>query len=248
MATAADRRGRGPERAFARPLPRPATGVVRLDDEEARHLVRVRRVRVGDPVVLFDGEGRAVRGHLARADAGATEVAVEGEETPRRPRRRVVVATAWPDGARADELVATLAELGVEAVVPLRTARANPEGGERAARRAERHARLAREAAKVNGHARCLVVAPAQELATLLAGAADGTRVLLDTDPAAPPMTEVVRGVTGEVVLLVGPEGGFTDAEVAAAQAAGARVASVGGCALRTETAAVAAAAVALAG
>jgi 16S rRNA (uracil1498-N3)-methyltransferase len=246
MATAGDRRGAGPERALCRPLP--DAGVVRLDRDEAHHLVRVRRVGPGDEVVLFDGEGGTCLGRLVRADAGGADVEVVGPYADRTPARPVVVAVAWPAGAEADELVATLAEMGVAAVVPLRTAREPSDPADRIARRADRHQRLAREAAKVSGSSRLLAIHPSQTLDALFAGrgAREGAQtVLLDPDPEAAPLGEVLAD--GPVLLVVGPPGGFTDEERAAAERAGARTASLGACALRTVTAAVAASAIALA-
>lgn len=243
MATAGDARGAGPERAHHRPLP--AAGVVRLSPDESHHLVRVRRVAVGDPVVLFDGAGATRAGRLVAAGRDGADVEVLGPAADREPRREIVVATAWPDGARADDLVATLAELGVTTVVPLRTARAQDDVGARVDRRRERYVRLAIEAAKVNGRSRLVEVAAPAPLATVLASRGEGAGVLLDTDPTLPPLAAVL-GAARRVLVVVGPEGGFTPAELEAAAAAGFVRASLGACALRTETAAIAAAAVAL--
>jgi 16S rRNA (uracil1498-N3)-methyltransferase len=262
VATAGERRGAGPERAFHAPLP--ATGTVRLDAEEGRHLVRVRRARAGDEVVLFDGRGTTRLGRLLDEDVGkdgGPHVLLVGDAPAREPRRDVAVAVAFPGAGRTDDLVSSLAELGVDLVVPLETARGEVDPAALLARRAERFERLAREAAKVSGRAHLLRVAPARPLAALLRGAgavpvaprAPGERrppegyapVLLDTDPSLPPLPEVLRAVR-DPILLVGPEGGFTDEEVAACLAGGVPAASLGFCALRTDLAAVAAAAVAL--
>jgi len=245
MATAGDARGAGPERAFHRPLP--ATGRVRLSADETHHLVRARRVAVGDEVVLFDGEGATRRGTLVAVGRDGADVEVVGPAPDRVPRREVVVATAWPDGARADDLVGTLAELGVYAVVPLVTARANEDVAPRVDRRRARYARLAVEAAKVNGRARLLEVRAPATVPEAVAARGGAALVVLDTDPTLPSLGGVL-GATPQVVLLVGPEGGFTPAELATLDAAGALRASLGACALRTETAAAAAAAIALAG
>ena len=243
MATAGATRGAGPERAHHHPLP--ATGVVRLSADESHHLVRARRVAVGDEVVLFDGAGTTRLGRLVAAGRDGADVEVVGPAPDRVPRREVVVATAWPDGARADDLVGTLAELGVTRVVPLRTTRAQEDVGARVDRRRDRYVRLAIEAAKVNGRARLLEVGDPAPLATVLAARGDGAGVLLDTDPALPPLAAALGGAR-RVVLLVGPEGGFTPAELEDAARAGFARASLGANALRIETAALAAAAIAL--
>jgi 16S rRNA (uracil1498-N3)-methyltransferase len=246
VATAGGARGPGPERAYCRPLP--STGRVELDRDESHHLVRVRRARDGDAVVLFDGEGGTRLGRLAAADPRGATVEIVGPYPDREPARHVVVAAALPAGARADDLVATLAELGAAALVPLVCERSGGAPEDLARRRAERFLRLAREAAKVNGRSRLLRVEGAMSPAGVAAEARfPGCRVLLDPDPTLPGLADVLGARPGPCVLLVGPEGGFTDAEVDACREAGAAAASLGACALRTETAAAAAAAIALA-
>jgi 16S rRNA (uracil1498-N3)-methyltransferase len=243
MATAGATRGAGPERAYHRPLP--AAGVVRLSADESRHLVRVRRVAVGDEVVLFDGAGGTRAGRLVAAGRDGADVEIVGSSPDREPSREVVVATAWPEGARADDLVATLAELGVARLVPLFTARAQADVAARVDRRRDRYVRLAVEAAKVNGRSRLLDVGAPAPLAAVLVARGDAVAVLLDTDPSLPALSTVLGGAR-RVVLVVGPEGGFTPAEVEEAARAGVVRASLGACALRTETACLAAAAIAL--
>jgi 16S rRNA (uracil1498-N3)-methyltransferase len=246
VATPGTEAGAGPERAFASPLP--DAGLVALSAEEGRHLVASRRVAAGDEVVLFDGEGRLRRGRLVDARPAAATVEVAGPYPARDPSREVVVAVALPAAGRADDLVASLAELGVAGLVPLRAERSAPGTLDLPARRAERWRRLAREALKVNGASRSLrVEAPRTVADVAAAGPGRGRRaVLLDTDPRLPRLSEAAAG-SEPVLLVVGPEGGFTDAERATFAAAGVRSASLGACSLKTETAAVAAAAVVLA-
>jgi 16S rRNA (uracil1498-N3)-methyltransferase len=249
MASRGDARGGGPERAYHATLPE--TGSVRLDREEAHHLVRVRRVRAGEEVVLFDGRGGSKRGRLLDADAGGATVEVLAPYPDREPRRAVTVACALPASGRADDLVVALAELGVSRLVPLACRRGAADAADAAKRRHERFERLVREAAKVNGRSRFLSIEDVR--APRDAVGVPGRRpfadlcVLLDTDPALPRLPAALGDATAPCLLLVGPEGGFTDEEAAEVRGAGARLASLGTCVLRTETAAVAAASVALA-
>lgn len=247
MATAGDRRGAGAERAFCAPLP--DAGTVTLSPEESRHLVGARRVRAGDTVVLFDGAGRSRFARLEGADPAAATLLV-GEPAPdREPARRVAVGVALSASGRADDLVTGLAELGVSVFVPLVVERAALDPRAAAARRAERWARLAREAAKVNGRSRLLEAAAPVALVDVVSWATARPErfapICLDPDPAAPGLTDVLRGV-GAPLLLVGPEGGFTDAEARALSQQKVPRASLTVCVLRTETAAIAGAAVAL--
>ena len=107
MATSGDKRGAGPERAYAPELP--AAGEVVLDAEESAHLVRVRRVEAGAEVALFDGRGATRRARLLTADPRAARLVVLGEGADRAPRRALIVAASIPEPARADELVEALA-------------------------------------------------------------------------------------------------------------------------------------------
>lgn len=241
MATAGGARGPGPERAFAPELPE--AGRVVLDAQESAHLVRSRRVRPGETVVLFDGRRATRRGRLVDADPRAAVVEIQGDYPDRAPDRVVRLAASLPESGRADRMVSTLAELGVAEFAPLSCARTPPARAARAAGRAARWARLAREAAKVNGCARVLQVHPPLDFAAAVQAGA----VLLDPDPAAPALDRVLGDARETPWLLVGPEGGFTGQELREAAARGTPVAGVVASALRTETAAAAAAAVALA-
>lgn len=247
MATAGDRAGSGPERAFAQPLPE--EGRVTLDADESRHLVRVRRVREGDRVVLFDGQGTTRAARLVAAEPRAAVLEVEGPYPDREPARAIRLATALPEGARADALVSACAELGVAALLPLAFARSPAGREDRMRRRAARWSRLIGEAAKVNGRSRQLEVRAMTPFTDWLP-TAGGQAVLLDPDPAAPRLVALLAGLSPGAALpwlVIGPEGGFTDAERTAARAAGAGRARLGVTALRVETGAIAAAAVAAA-
>ena len=241
MATSGDKRGAGPERAYAPELP--AAGEVVLDAEESAHLVRVRRVEAGAEVALFDGRGATRRARLLTADPRAARLVVLGEGADRAPRRALIVAASIPEPARADELVEALAWLGVTRWVPLLCSRTPAGRAALVARRAERWQRIAREAAKGNGRSQLLELGAATRLEELLAAPPRVGLVLLDPDPRAARLLEVLAGRETLPWLLVGPEGGFTAEEVQAALTSGVPTASLGATALRVELAAQAAAA-----
>ena len=243
MATAGDARGAGPERAYHPSLA--SADEVTLDAAESLHLVRSRRVRQGEPVVLFDGRGHLVQGVLVTADLKAAVVRVEGPYPAREPVRDVALCVSFPEAGRADAMVSALAELGVVRVVPMTCAR-TPRGRHDAVpRRRARWMRLVREATKVSGGCRFLEIADVASMTDCLARAPDAGLAIADPDPAARPLADLVRA--GPVSrLLIGPEGGFTDQEIDAARAAGCAPVSIGRTALRIETAAVAGAAILL--
>ena len=244
MATAGGARGGGAERAFAAVLP--PSGPVVLSSEESAHLVRSRRVSVGDEVVLFDGRGATRRGRMVQVDARAAVVEVLGEAPDREPARALRLFVSPPEAPRTDDMVSALAELGVAHLTPLVCTRTPAGRLEGWARRAERHERLLVEAAKVSGRSRFLTLGAARTLAEVLAAPpVEGLR-LLDPDPAAPWFADTLPSEGPLPWLLVGPEGGFTPAEVAAARAAGVSPVRIAATTLRVERAAVAAAAQAL--
>ena len=151
-----------------------------------------------------------------------------------------------PEPSRAHLLVEDLALLAVARLVPLHSARTPPGRRDLPARRASRWERIGREALKVNGASRVLEITAPLSLAAVLSGAREVRPCLLDPDPGAPPLSAAIPAEGPLPWLLVGPEGGFTEEEVRAAEAAGALRVRLGTTALRTEGAARAAAAVAL--
>ncbi|KRV46740.1 16S rRNA methyltransferase [Wenjunlia vitaminophila] len=216
-----------------------------VDGAEGRHAVSVRRLRVGEEVVLTDGAGNGARTRVAAVEGKDTLHAVVLERTaePEAPLRLTVVQ-ALPKGDRGELAVETMTEVGVDAVVPWSASRCVTQWrGERAAKSLARWRASAREAGK---QARRLRFPTVHELMTtdqvseLLATADLG--VVLHEEGAAPLATAPLPA-RGSIVLVVGPEGGLTEEEVATFAAAGARPHRLGPSVLRTSTAGVAAAA-----
>lgn len=215
----------------------------RLDREESRHLVRVRRLAAGERVQLFDGRGVVREGVLLAADPSAARVRLEGAAIVQQPPRQLDMYVAWPEPSRRDELVEALAALGVSRLVPIWTQRTQRDRAGASSSRHERRSRLVREALKVSGYAVSLVVEDPIPLADALRA---GT-ILLDTHGKLPLLGEAIRcDASPSCGLLVGPEGGFTAAERAAAGEAGLVFCSLGPGILRVERAAAAAAAIVL--
>lgn len=243
---------------------------VPLGEDEQHHLTRVLRRTDGDEVELCDGRGRTVAAVLAGAGAVLTGDVVHH----RRPRPDVTVVHAVPKGRGLDEVVRTLAELGVATVVPVVTARTESRPtGARAQRAVARWRAVARAAAS---QARSPYVCEVASLAPLRPGeapvagdaAADepvgdrrpgdaraaAGRLDLVADPSAPrgigELLPSTGDVPGAIRVLVGPEGGLTDGELDGLVAAGWEPVRVGDTVLRSVHAAtvVVAAAMALAG
>jgi 16S rRNA (uracil1498-N3)-methyltransferase len=222
----------------------PARGTAALDAETSRHAVKVLRLAEGDAVVLFDGRGTEWDGVIARASKKGVLVQVgESRATVQPAGPRVILATSVPKGKRMAVLVAMATEAGVDAVVPVAFTRSAVRGS--GPSKVAHWARAIEEAARQSGRAWMPVLQAETEAAELLASrAAPGQRRLLPSTVGAPPSVADVlsRGPAPDtVVVLVGPEGGFTADEEKAALAAGFEPCSLGPHVLRVETAAVSA-------
>ncbi|SED29080.1 16S rRNA (uracil1498-N3)-methyltransferase [Amycolatopsis tolypomycina] len=221
----------------------PASGRAVLDGEEARHAATVRRLRVGERLVLSDGAGAMARcvveGVQAGRDALLTLV-VEEHWTEEPPAVRVLVAQALAKGDRGELAVELATEAGVDAIVPWRAARsvAKWEDGGRGDKALARWRATARAAAKQARRAHVPEVTEpvtTGELAGLVATMS--LAVVLESD-VPERLTDLELPDTGDVLLVVGPEGGVTDEELRALRDAGARAVRLGTTVLRTSTAA----------
>lgn len=226
------------ERFFLRSAPR--EGRATLEGDEARHLARVLRAAVGDPVRVFDGSGIEWAARVAAI--GRDEVTLDvGPPTAEAAPAGVALtlAVALPKGERQKWLVEKLTELGVARLVPLVTTRGVAEATPAAL---ERLRRGVIEACKQCGRSRLMEIAVPATIAEASAALPAGSRTIL-CDPDAPPLDAEALSGAAAVLGLVGPEGGFTPEETAVALSAGGVRARLGPHVLRVETAAVALAA-----
>ncbi|MFF7866379.1 16S rRNA (uracil(1498)-N(3))-methyltransferase [Streptomyces qaidamensis] len=220
-----------------------------LDGPEGRHAVSVKRLRAGEDVVLTDGSGRwadCVVLDTEGKDRLILQLDSVSEEPAEQPR--VTVVQALPKGDRGELAVETMTETGVDAIVPWAAARCITQWkGERGAKALGKWRATAREAGKQSRRVRFPEVAEAattKQVAALLAGADFGA-VLHESGDA--PLATAELPATGEIVLVVGPEGGVAPEELALFEEAGAQAYRLGRSVLRTSTAGTAAAAVLLA-
>jgi 16S rRNA (uracil1498-N3)-methyltransferase len=209
-----------------------------LAGDEARHLAGVMRARIGDEVTLFDGSGSEFAARIAKLGKQAVELEVVGrQEISRELARPLTLGVALPKGDRQKWLVEKATELGTTRLVPLVTERGVAQPVEAAL---DRLRRSVIEASKQCGRNRLLEIGEPQTLAEFAAAAPPGALRLIAHPGGAEASTLVTEG---ELWAAVGPEGGFTDAEVAAAEQARWQRVSLGRAILRVETAAMALAA-----
>jgi 16S rRNA (uracil1498-N3)-methyltransferase len=210
-------------------------GVVELDGPEAHHLATVCRVRPGDAVCLFNGDGREYPARVVEVSKRQVSLEVTAVETPiREVGFRLEVAAPLPKGDRAQVLVEKLTELGVTLFTPLQTARSVVHPREAKLDKLQRHVI---EASKQCGRNVLMQVGPLTEWTMFCESPALPSLRLF----AHPGGESAIRKPEREdVVYAVGPEGGFTHEEVARALAVGWRTVSLGPRILRVETAALA--------
>ncbi|WP_333736328.1 16S rRNA (uracil(1498)-N(3))-methyltransferase [Streptomyces sp. IBSBF 2806] len=222
-----------------------------LDGPEGRHAVSVRRLHAGEEVVLTDGAGRWAQGEVVTTEGrdrlvlSLGEVTEEPAESP-----RITVVQALPKGDRGELAVETMTETGVDAIVPWAASRCITQWkGERGLKALAKWRATAREAGKQSRRVRFPEVAEAsttKQVAALVARA--DFAAVLHEDRAYPsePLATAELPSAGEIVLIVGPEGGVSPEELALFEEAGAKAHRLGRSVLRTSTAGTAATALLL--
>ncbi len=211
-----------------------------LTSEETRHMVAVRRVAVGDEVTLFDGAGREATVRVVPTEGKCAVVMVLAvREAECDVECRLTIATALPKGSKGANLVRACTEIGAWRIQPMITEHSvvKPEHG----KVIDRLVRAAREAAKQSRRAWVPEVMPVATFADVMKSrqGAGGFAILADLAPDARPIREVLKEHAGatDALVVIGPEGGFTDAEREAARGSGCTPVRIDGPVMRIETA-----------
>lgn len=206
-----------------------------LDGDEARHLARVRRVRKGELVELFDGQGFAISAEVVAVLKDRVQLRQAGPPLPDRTAPiSLTLATAVPKGDRFDWLVEKATELGVDRLVPLVTERSAVD---------PRFAKLDRlrrnviEASKQCGRNRLMRIEPTIPWTDFLRTQVENALVCHPSGSHLPVRWKTSK--TLDACVTIGPEGGFTEEEVDAARAVGWGIVSLGETLLRIETAGI---------
>lgn len=215
-----------------------------LSLEDARHAFRVLRLKPGDDVIALS-QGARWTARIAEISEKSGSVALMAELPGNESRAEITVYQGLPKAEKLELLAQKLTELGVSRLVPVRMARsvAKLEG----ASRVERLSKIAREAVKQCGRARPMEILPPMEWGAALSDMKSRELMLAPWELSQPVrMADIHRQAPAarEIGILIGPEGGMEEAEV---RASGARQVSLGPRILRAETAALAAAALAMA-
>ncbi|MFY1672632.1 16S rRNA (uracil(1498)-N(3))-methyltransferase [Plantactinospora sp. WMMB334] len=225
----------------------PPGDVVTLDGPEGHHAATVQRLRTGEELLLADGRGGTVAAVVTAVGRGTLTASVTVRRYAEPPDPRLVVVQGIAKGDRAELAVQAMTEVGVDEIVPWAAERSVVQWrGDRGTRARERWVATAREAAKQARRPWLPAVAgtpqapaePTRTVARRITGAAAG--FLLHEEAEARLSTAELPG-SGDLVLVVGPEGGISPAELAALTSAGAVPVRLGPEVLRTSTAGVAA-------
>ncbi len=214
----------------------------RLQGDEARHLARVMRAAPGDETILFDGSGYEWTARIETITRNEVELTLlERHDTRTEPDRAVTLGIALPKGERQRWLVEKAVEVGVHCIVPLLCERSVVKPKDSAAARLER---FVIEASKQSGRNRLMEIAPPVSFADFIANRPHDTLCGI-AHPVENALSVKEFLATADekdprdVRVAIGPEGGFSEQEVAAAVEQGWKCISLGQRILRVETAAL---------
>lgn len=213
-----------------------STGIATLDAEESRHCVKVLRLREGDVIEVADGRGTLFRCRIVNADARGC--VVEAEESVadhcRRPFNLHLAVAPTKNSARLEWLVEKAVEMGVDEITPVIC-----DHSERGVQKTERLEKIAISAMKQSLRATLPVINPATPLATFLAQPLTGRRLVCYCDGMNRRTLSDSYKAHDDAVVLIGPEGDFSEREIECALKEGYIPITLGETRLRTETAAL---------
>ncbi|MEP7191462.1 MAG: 16S rRNA (uracil(1498)-N(3))-methyltransferase [Actinomycetota bacterium] len=216
-----------------------------LDGPEGRHGATVKRIGVGEPVLLTDGAGHRAGAVVASVGAGTLRLRLQTVDLERSPDPRFVLVQALAKGDRDEQAIEAATELGVDEVVPWQAARSIVIWrGERAVRSRRKWESVVLAATKQSRRARVPRVSEPAGLATVISRIEAATLALVLHEDAAQPLAGLALPGSGDVLLIVGPEGGVSPEELSAFVAAGAVAVRLGPHVLRSSSAGPAALAV----
>jgi len=219
--------------------------LVVLEGAEGRHAATVKRTQPGERLRLADGAGRVVTGEVVSVEKDRLTLQVDSVEDVAEPSPRFVLVQALAKGDRDDQAIEAATELGVDEVVPWQASRSIVQWrGDRGARARAKWDAVLVAATKQSRRPRRPVLAPAATTATVATRIAAGATAYVLHEEADAPLASLTLPAEGEVLVVVGPEGGITPEEVVTFRDAGAHVVRLGETVLRSSSAGPAALAV----
>jgi len=216
---------------------------ISITGEDVRHIATVLRMQAGDELLLCDGEGAEYTVAITRVERSGITTEITGQSKRELRSPRVTLGQGLPKSDKMDLIVQKATELGVAGVVPLVTERAIVKIRDEE-KRIARWQKIAREAAMQSSRPDIPKVQAIRQLSDFLRtlNSEPGTLLLLPWEEGTEPIKNVLRKnpAAQNIIVLIGPEGGFSKAEAESARTRGFHPVSLGPNILRTETAAIA--------
>lgn len=215
-----------------------------LEADEAKHLRDVLRLREGAQINVFDGAGREFTAAVETIRKQETVLEIIDEVSPSAPESplELTLATALLKGEKFDLVVQKACELGVTKIIPLQTKRADVriKDARDGIKRVERWRRIALEAAKQSGRAKLMKVEAPLSFEIFITGKEEVKVLFSERNGTSLASFTSKNSAVRKMTAIVGAEGGWDDAELAAAEKYNAQIITLGGRILRAETAAIA--------
>ncbi len=228
---------------------------VRITGEDAHHALRVMRTKAGDKLIVSDGAGRTALVCVREAQSEVVADVVEWLGGKSEPKWNITIAQSLPKGDKMELVVQKGTEIGAFAFAPFQSERMIVQyDGKKEAKRIERWGKIAKEAAEQSHRSRIPEIGAVRTWRELLAliGSVDLALLCYEREGHAAHGRGIAKAVRQwnasrqhadapppNVLLIVGPEGGFTEREAEEAEAAGALLVGLGNRILRTETAGI---------
>lgn len=212
---------------------------VTLDADETHHLRDVLRMKVGDEAAVFNGEGTEFHCRIEEIGKNKASLSIIGEVKPTSPESpfEITLAAGLLKSDKFDLVIQKAVELGVSHFIPIETARSEAKA-KYSEKKVVRWRRIAIDAAKQCGRARLMTVGDIGLFDSFLkAGNAVETRVMF-SERGGEALSSLTRQI--RITAIIGPEGGWDDAEIDLARSCGVKIVTLGGRILRAETAAIA--------
>jgi 16S rRNA (uracil1498-N3)-methyltransferase len=215
-----------------------AGATVVLDGPEGHHAATVQRLDVGEHLVITDGNGTSADGTVTRTARDLLEIEIDQVVTTPPPQPRFVVVQALPKGERGELSVTTMTEVGADVIVPWAAARCVTKwDGARGEKALAKWRTASRESAKQSRRSRFPEVTALATTGDVAERLRSAELAVVLHEEAVTPLGAAPLPEAGDIVIVVGPEGGISPEELAAFEAAGAGSYRLGPTVLRTSTA-----------
>jgi 16S rRNA (uracil1498-N3)-methyltransferase len=214
---------------------------IKLAGSEAKHAISVRRIQVGEAVAISDGQATSVRGRVSAISKDWLEIEVSVIEAIQEPKTQIFLVQALAKGDRDELAIQASTELGVLGIIPWQSKRSVSIWKDEKKNKGQlRWQSIVTEAAKQSLRAKIPVVEPVLESHELASRLKEFDLVLVLDPKSEVSITKLGLEGISSIAVVVGPEGGISDAELELFDSAGFRIVSLGAGILRTSTAGVA--------